>query len=73
MGGCGGLERTDFERFLFWDGVVVLKELILISFLFGGCGGLERNGFLKFLLWEGLVVLKEVILNSFSFRVVSWS
>ena len=27
--GVGGLERTDFEQFLFWEGVVVLKELIL--------------------------------------------
>ena len=41
MGGCGGLERTDFEQFLLWEGVVVLKEdfeqflLILNSFYFG--------------------------------------
>ena len=28
LGGCGGLERTDFEHFLLWEGVVVLKELI---------------------------------------------
>ena len=33
--GCGSLERTDFEQFLFWEGVVVLKELILNSFYFG--------------------------------------
>ena len=32
MGGCGGLERTHFEQFLLWEGVVVLKELILNSF-----------------------------------------
>ena len=32
---CGGLERTDFEQFLLWEGVVVLKELILNSFYFG--------------------------------------
>ena len=73
MGGCGGLEGTDFEQFLFWEGVVVFKELILISFYFGGCGGLERTGFLKFLLWEGVVVLKELILNSFYFGRVWWS
>ena len=28
LGGCGGLEGTDFEKFLLWDGVVILKELI---------------------------------------------
>ena len=32
LGGCGGLERTDFEQFLHCRGVVVLKELILNSF-----------------------------------------
>ena len=30
LGWCGGLERTDFQHFLLWEGVVVLKELILI-------------------------------------------
>ena len=29
LGGCGGLERMDFQQFLCWEGVVVLKELIL--------------------------------------------
>ena len=28
FGGCGGLERTDLQQFLLWEGVVVLKELI---------------------------------------------
>ena len=65
MGGCGGLERTDFEQFLFRDGLVVLTELILISFYFGRSGGLERNGFLKFLLWEDVVVLKETDFEQF--------
>ena len=32
---CGGIERTDFEQFLLWEGVVALKELILKSFYFG--------------------------------------
>ena len=27
--GCGSLERTDFNSFLLWEGVAVLKELIL--------------------------------------------
>ena len=35
LGGCGGLERTDFKQFLLWEGVVVLKELICNSFYFG--------------------------------------
>ena len=29
--GCGGIERTDFEQFLHWDSVEVLKELIFNS------------------------------------------
>ena len=32
LGGCGGLEGADFLQFLFWEGVVVLKELIFNSF-----------------------------------------
>ena len=32
VGGCGGLEGTHFEQFLLWEGVAVLKELILKSF-----------------------------------------
>ena len=35
LGGCGGLERTDFKQFLPWEAVVVLKELIFNSFYFG--------------------------------------
>ena len=34
MGGSGGLERNDFEQFLLWEGLVVLKGLILNSFYF---------------------------------------
>ena len=62
--GCGGLERTDFifiltELIFFycWKGVVVLKELI----------------FLQFLFWVGVVVLKELIFNNFYFGRVWWS
>ena len=65
LGGCGGLERTDFSQFLLWEDVVVLKELILDSFYFGGCGVLERTDFSQFLLLKGVVVLKELIFNSF--------
>ena len=53
--------------------MVVLKELILISFNFEGCGSLERTDFPQFLLWEGVMVLKELILNSFCFRRVWYS
>ena len=35
LGRCAGLERTDFEQFPLWEGVVALKELILNSFYFG--------------------------------------
>ena len=62
---CVVLERTDFQQFLLWEGVVVLKELIFNSLYFGrvwyslliltvsilgGCGGLERTDFQQFLL-----------------------
>ena len=45
LGGCGGLERTDFYQFLH----------------LGGCGGIERTDFYQFPLWEGVVVLTELI------------
>ena len=35
FGGCGGLERTGFQQFLLWVGVVVLKELIFNNSYFG--------------------------------------
>ena len=35
LGGCGGLERTEFQEFLLWEGVVVLKELNFKIFYFG--------------------------------------
>ena len=73
LGRYDGLERTDFEQFLLWDSVVVLKELILNSFYFWKVwwswkkktdDGLKE----QFLLWkEGMMVLKELILNSFYF------
>ena len=57
LGGCGGLERTQFEQFLLWEGVTVLKELILNSFYFGK-------------VWWSW---KICILNSFYFGSVWWS
>ena len=50
-------ERTDFNQFLLWAGVVVIKKLISNDLL----------------LWEGVVVLKELICNSFLFGRVWWS
>ena len=38
LGGCGGLERTDFSQFPLWEAVVALKELILNSFYVGRVG-----------------------------------
>ena len=35
LGECGDLERSDFEQFLLWEGVVILKEVILNSLYFG--------------------------------------
>ena len=34
LGECGGLDKTHFSHLLLWEGVVVLKELIL-SFYVG--------------------------------------
>ena len=60
-----GLERTDFEQLILWEGVVVLKELILTVSTLGQSGGLERTDFEQFLHWDsGGVVLKELIFNS---------
>ena len=46
---CWSCERTDFEQFLLWEGVLVSKELIVNSFY----------------IWEGVKVVKEMIFNSF--------
>ena len=43
MGGCGGLENTDFNSFYFGGVWWLLKELIFNSFL----------------IWESVVVLTE--------------
>ena len=50
LGGCDGLARTDFQQFLIWPGVVVLKEPI----------------FHHSLLWEGVMVLKELNLTIYT-------
>ena len=52
LGGCGGLERTDFEQFLLSEGMVVWIELIFTVSNLGGCDGLEGTDFEQFLLWE---------------------
>ena len=41
LGGCGGLERTNFNSFYFGEGVMVMKELILTVSTLGRCDGLE--------------------------------
>ena len=61
LAGCGGLERTDFEQFLLWEGCG------------GSSGGLERTDFEQFLLWDSVVVFKALILNNFYFGRVWWS
>ena len=82
-GRCGGvvvMKETDFEQFLLWEDVVVMKELILNSFYFGTVWWSSKNWF-----WTvstlgqcggrcgGVVVMKELILNSFYFGKVWWS
>ena len=67
LGGCGGHVRSDFRhrQFLLWEGVVVLKRLVLDHFhLGGGCGGPVSTDFYNFYL-VGVVVLKGLIFSNF--------
>ena len=40
-------------KFLFWECVLVIKELIFNNLYFGNMWGLERTHFYQFLLWGG--------------------
>ena len=73
LGGCGGPERTYFEWFLLWEGVVVLKELNFNSFSFGRVWWSFKNSFLTDSNLEGCGGLQRTIFNSFSFGRVWWS
>ena len=64
LGGCDGLERTHFEQFLLWEGVLVMKEFNFEQFLLSEAEVVECGG---------MVVMKELILNSFYFQRVWWS
>ena len=48
LGGCGGLERTDFKQFLLWEAVMVLKELILNFLLWEAVVVLKELNFNSF-------------------------
>ena len=43
MGGCGCLERTDFNTFYFGRVWLSWKNWFVTVSTFGGCGGLERT------------------------------
>ena len=45
LGGVVIKNELIFNIFLLWEGVVVLKELILTVFTLGGCGGLQSIEF----------------------------
>ena len=45
LGGCGGLEGTDFEQFYFGSVWWSSKKWFLTVSALGGCGGLERTDF----------------------------
>ena len=45
LGGCGGLERTDFSQFLLWEGGGPERTDFSTVSTLGGCGGLERTDF----------------------------
>ena len=38
-----GLERTHFEQLILWEGVHILKGLILAVSITGRCSGIERT------------------------------
>ena len=42
---CGNLERTDFEQLILWEGVHILKGLILAVSTTGRSSGIERPDF----------------------------
>ena len=52
VGGCGGLEGTHFKQFLLWEGVTVLKDLILNSFYFGRVWWSWKNWFWTVSTWK---------------------
>ena len=57
--------------FYCWEGVVVLKKLILTVSTLGECGGLDKNSFFyTFYCWEGVVVLERTDFNSYYLRMV---
>ena len=45
MGGCGGLERTDFYSFYCGSVLWSWKNWFLTIYNLGVCGGLERTDF----------------------------
>ena len=60
------LQELNFSQSLLWEGVVLLKELILYSFYFGRVWwSLKELIFNSFYFGQGVVVLKELIFNSF--------
>ena len=67
LGGCGGLDRTDFRKFAIGEGVVVTWGLILNNTTFGGCV------VLKALILGKFGVLKELIFAHLYIGGVWWS
>ena len=59
--------------FLLWEGVVVLKEMILTVSTLGGFGGLERTDFNNFYFGKVWWSWKELIFTSFYFERAWWS
>ena len=69
LGGCGGLERTDFNSFYFGRVSMVLKELIFNSlYIVGGCVVLKELILtVSGRVLVGVVILKELILTVSTF------
>ena len=69
LGRYGGLERIDFKQFLYWEGVVILKELILNSFYIRKVWWSWKNWFWTVSILRGSVGLER---SDFSTVCLYW-
>ena len=73
LGGCDGLERTNFEQFLLWEGVVVSKQLIFHCLYFGRVWSSWKNWFWTVSTLGGCGDLERTDFHSFYFGMGWWS
>ena len=82
LGGCGDLERTDVQKFPFWEDMVVLKGMVRVVFHweavmswkawfwiiypFRGCGSPESTDFGSFYIGRARLSWKDWVLLVFT-------